>query len=96
MLKYAKINLWGIPEQNHNLYTKQKIRFSNNMNNRKLRPKRTIKANRTLSMTLEGWLKLEDLANEWHMTTGRAMEAAVDLSWSGINEDIKTRTEKLT
>ena len=96
MLKYAKKNFWGIPEQIHNLYTKQNIRFSNNMNNKKLRPKRTIKANRTLSMTLEGWLKLEDLANQWQMTTGRAMEAAVEQSWSGIVEANKTVAEKLT
>ena len=45
---------------------------------------KAIKANRTLSMTIEGWQRLEELAGEWQMSAGRAMEAAVNQSWNAI------------
>ena len=72
--------LANIPGQVGNLYTKQNIRFCNNMNN----TKRAIKANRTLSMTIEGWQRLEEIANEWNMSAGRAMEGCVSQVWGAM------------
>ena len=37
-----------------------------------------IKANRSISMTIEAWQKLEEIAAEWQMRHGRAMEACIE------------------
>ena len=46
--------------------------------------KRAIKANRTLSMTIEGWQRLEEIGNEWNMSAGKAMEGCVNQVWNAL------------
>ena len=86
MLKYAKSNFWGIPERGGKPYNKTKQNKCNNMDYITHKPKEVkpikkgrtpIKANRSISMTIEGWQALEEIAAEWQMKHGMAMEACI-------------------
>ena len=43
-----------------------------------------LKANRTITMSMEGWRMLAVLANTWNLKPSRAIEAAIKAAHGGV------------
>ena len=54
-----------------------------------------VQANRSISLPIKTWVKLEELSDKWQMKTSRTIQACIDQAWLEQGYADK-HTEKLT